>query len=79
MGDPVELILTKPVPEAFQIPSSDWSEGIFCQYDMVYWESLVSWCSPVHVIYFAGGELVICLRKWQTLELKKKFIAQPIK
>ena len=36
MGDPVELILTKPVPEAFQIPSSDWSEGIFCQEDMVY-------------------------------------------
>ena len=31
MGDPVGLIVTKPVPEAFQIPSSDWSEGIFCQ------------------------------------------------
>ena len=29
MGDPVGLIVTKPVPEAFQIPSSDWSEGFF--------------------------------------------------
>ena len=31
MGDPVGLIFTKPVPEAFQIPSSDWSENIFGQ------------------------------------------------
>ena len=31
MGDPVGLIVTKPVAEAFQIPSSDWSENIFGQ------------------------------------------------
>ena len=30
IGKPLETYLTEPVPEAFELPTSDWTENSYC-------------------------------------------------